>query len=79
MLRPIVAFFGLALASIQGLQAAPQQSSPQPSPAAAQRALLNRYCVTCHNEKLKTADLMLGKISQQQKSRVLPLLVRLLG
>ncbi len=30
-------------------------------------------------EFVKTADLMLGKISQQQKSRVLPLLVRLLG
>jgi hypothetical protein len=24
-----------------------------------QRALLNRYCVTCHNERLKTAQLML--------------------
>jgi cytochrome c5 len=27
----------------------------------AQRALVNRYCVTCHNEKLKTAGLLLDK------------------
>ena len=26
-----------------------------------QRAVLNTYCVSCHNEKLKTADLMLDK------------------
>src|SRR5689334_10573209 len=24
--------------------------------------LLNRYCVTCHNEKLRTADLLLDKL-----------------
>src|SRR4030095_295804 len=28
-------------------------------PAAHKRRLLNQYCVTCHNEKLKTGDLML--------------------
>ena len=32
------------------------------SPAAAQRALLNRYCVTCHNQRLKTAGLTLDDI-----------------
>ena len=37
--------------------AAPQQESP----ATQYRAVLNRYCVTCHNERLKTADLMLDK------------------
>src|SRR5260370_26065701 len=26
------------------------------------RAVLNRYCVTCHNEKLKTAGLLLDKM-----------------
>ncbi len=37
--------------------------SPEPgSPAAAQRALLNRYCVTCHNQRLKTAGLTLDDI-----------------
>src|SRR5690242_19077919 len=33
---------------------------PQPA-ASPQKALLDRYCVTCHNQKLKTAGLMLDK------------------
>src|SRR5262249_13650671 len=35
-----------------------------PSPAAAtdQRALLNKYCVTCHNTRLKTAGLSLDAL-----------------
>jgi hypothetical protein len=32
-----------------------QQASPQ-------RALINQYCVTCHNERAKTAGLMLDKL-----------------
>ena len=45
---------------------APQQSAghanaPEMSPAA-ERALLDKYCVTCHNEKTKTAGLMLDKM-----------------
>src|SRR5437016_6672923 len=32
----------------------PETSSP--------RAVLNTYCVTCHNQKLRTADLMLDKV-----------------
>jgi mono/diheme cytochrome c family protein len=35
-------------------------AAPQPQQSA-QRALLDQYCVTCHNEKLKTAGLMLDK------------------
>ena len=38
-----------------------------------------REQVTALLEFVKTADLMLGKISQQEKSRILPLLVKLLG
>jgi len=30
------------------------------------RALLDQYCVTCHNEKLKTAGLLLDKADVQQ-------------
>src|SRR5262245_3677125 len=40
----------------------PIQANP---PAGANRALLDRYCVTCHNEKLKTAGLMLDKADIQ--------------
>ena len=42
--------------------ARPQSQAGVPPPASYQRAVLNRYCVTCHNEKLKTADLMLDKL-----------------
>src|SRR5712671_3782197 len=43
-------------------------ASPPPSaaaavtPASSPRRLLDRYCVTCHNERLKTADLRLDRI-----------------
>src|SRR5262249_20193077 len=32
------------------------------APAAIDRSLIDQYCVSCHNEKLKTAGLMLDKI-----------------
>ena len=35
---------------------------PKLRDAPAERALLNQYCVTCHNQKLKTADLELDKL-----------------
>src|ERR1044071_7568477 len=41
------------LAAVCCLDAAAQAVSP--------RAVLDQYCVTCHNEKLKTAGLMLDK------------------
>ncbi len=48
------------------LYPAPQQpSGPAPAPAlspASERVLLDKYCVTCHNEKLKTGGLMLDKM-----------------
>jgi mono/diheme cytochrome c family protein len=42
--------------------AASQQPSVAASPAAPYRALLDQYCVTCHNERAKTAGLMLDKM-----------------
>jgi hypothetical protein len=41
------------------LLAASSLSAQQPSP---QHALINQYCITCHNEKAKTAGLMLDKV-----------------
>src|SRR5437868_3973694 len=40
-----------------------QQGSQAPSKPASspQRAMLDQYCVTCHNQQLKTAGLMLDK------------------
>ena len=51
-----VAWVAMAPAAAFGQSAG---SSDAPPSVAPQRALLDRYCVTCHNEKLKTADLML--------------------
>jgi len=55
-----IALAGLALsvglyvdARASALRAAPQASS--------QRQMIDRYCATCHNQKLKTAGLMLDK------------------
>src|SRR5580704_8037293 len=38
------------------------QSPTTPLPVASQRALLDQYCVTCHNQKLKTGGLMLDRM-----------------
>src|ERR1700693_3957138 len=66
MLRTIVGFM-IALVVATHLQAARQEpSSPSASPASSQRALLNRYCVTCHNERLKTAGLMLDRMDVEK-------------
>jgi mono/diheme cytochrome c family protein len=37
-------------------------------PPSPHRALLNRYCVTCHNERLKTAGLLLDKTDVEKVS-----------
>ena len=34
--------------------------------AASERALLDQYCVTCHNQRLKTAGLMLDQLDVAQ-------------
>jgi hypothetical protein len=39
-----------------------QQSDPAPPATSSQRQFLDRYCVTCHNERLKTAGLILDRI-----------------
>ena len=54
--------FSIVWLSLAGLAAAaPQQTAPQQttqSPAT-QRPLLDKYCVTCHSDKLKTGGLSL--------------------
>jgi mono/diheme cytochrome c family protein len=55
-----VAVFGLAY--VAAPSAAPAQV-PSVSAAAPQRAQLDRYCISCHNEKLKTGGLALDSNS----------------
>jgi mono/diheme cytochrome c family protein len=70
--RSLVMAFGLWVAvsamSVSGQSAAvPAQRPPAPAAApsarpaevAAQKALIDRYCVTCHSERVKTANLSL--------------------
>jgi len=54
----ILSWIGIIVVGIAPLLGAQQASTP----ASPYRAVLNRYCVTCHNEKLKTAGLMLDKM-----------------
>jgi mono/diheme cytochrome c family protein len=51
----------LLAGSVAGcLEAAPQQPATPPVPSTtAQRSLLDKYCVTCHSDKLKTGGLSL--------------------
>jgi len=52
----------LFLQAVWLLGAPPQQAlNPQPQAGSSQRALLNKYCVTCHNERLHTAGISLDK------------------
>lgn len=60
IIRSIIISAGMLLAGFSGMLQA-QSSSSDSLSADSPRALLDRYCVTCHNESLKTADLMLDK------------------
>jgi mono/diheme cytochrome c family protein len=50
---------GLAIAS-SSVRTSAQQASSKPTPAA--RAVLDQYCITCHNQRLKTAGLALDTV-----------------
>jgi mono/diheme cytochrome c family protein len=52
-----------APSTTQAPAARPQPAVPTSATnVAAQRALLDKYCVTCHNERTKTADLQLDQL-----------------
>jgi len=59
---PLIVLAGLVLAcGVLATAAPPQQPAAAPAPATSpQRALVNQYCMGCHNEKLKTAGLELN-------------------
>jgi hypothetical protein len=62
---PIAALLWIAAGVWSVLQAAsPGRQSPSVAPAATPdfRPVLNQYCVTCHNERVKTAGLMLDRM-----------------
>lgn len=63
MKRTILAGIVCALAGMGSIHAASQEpSSLAPAAGSQHSATLNKYCITCHNDKLKTADLILSKL-----------------
>src|SRR5262245_33214304 len=61
VVRFVLAALGLSITAT--LFCYPQASNPQPSQRAEeQRAVVTQYCVSCHNERTKTAGLMLDKM-----------------
>ena len=49
-------------AAAAGAAASLQAGGNEPAEAAAARAVLDRYCVTCHNDRLRTAGLTLAAV-----------------
>ncbi len=45
---------------------APTRQSPAPATTSAEAAFLTRYCLTCHNERLKTAGLTLEGLNPER-------------
>jgi hypothetical protein len=61
--RALAVLIGLTIAGIIGLQAH-QSAAPGSEPL--DRRVLDQYCVTCHNERLRTAGLMLDSVDLAQ-------------
>src|SRR5215510_4969064 len=70
MRRVVVASLFVLLACSLTLRSAAsqQQTRVAANAVAPYRALLDQYCVTCHNERAKTAGLMLDKMDLQHLS-----------
>jgi hypothetical protein len=61
----LASLFIAAAGQIHAARAAAQSVPPVPP----RQALLNQYCVTCHNERLKTAGLALDSVDAEVVSR----------
>ena len=59
---PVVCALILACGPAAAQTADKGPSAPAPGSAATERALVDRYCVTCHNDKLKTANFSLQNL-----------------
>src|SRR5438309_3527265 len=56
-----ILFLILMVPAAYGQTRVPEQpSNPSGPPAATARAIIDQYCIPCHNQRLKTAGLMQG-------------------
>lgn len=60
--HPVLGVLGLILLG-SGLLTPPAAAAAQAPPAARASTLLDRYCVSCHNERLKTGGLVLDNVA----------------
>src|ERR1700731_2679000 len=60
----LVSWFGMMAVGVgyQHGYVLAEPASPVSPPVLSPRAVLDKYCVTCHNERLKTAGLTLDKM-----------------
>ena len=72
MSRPSVVTLGLAFAL--ALAGAPRAANAQAPSGELSRALLDRYCVTCHNDRLQTAGLALDAVDFERVAEHAPVL-----
>ena len=72
MPRSSVVTFGLAFAL--ALAAAPRDAAAQAPAGELSRTLLDRYCVTCHNDRLQTAGLALDAVDMERVAEHAPVL-----
>ena len=56
-----LACWGLVLSTV--VSTAPQTAAPLTSPAVPSKAFLDSYCITCHNQRLKTGGLALDAMN----------------
>jgi len=61
--RTFLAYGALSLSLAAPAVAQDAKSKPQEIPVTEQRAFLNKYCVTCHNDKLRTGQLSLETVN----------------
>ena len=72
MLRMVLTGIGVALAAVGSFYGA---GSPELKPVPSHtphREVLDRYCVTCHSEELRTAGLVLSKVDVEQVGQGAP-------
>ena len=56
------------VAALSGVQTSARQTQPAPSPAPQPQAVFDKYCMTCHNQRLRTAGLALDTLDSTKPS-----------